>query len=168
MYKDNLAYGFEGNIDVYTGYNALFEVDVPKDIRSFVLVYPFTEDYRVLLFDNNLGFSPGPVKREVRLNEEYSDVVLKLVKDEVLILTNECPVIKADGEFTAYDYISMKDVRIIPFIAMLPFWFSPVLDINAKGRRNGFHLFEFEDAARYLDEKGSPESRRAFELITGC
>jgi hypothetical protein len=165
-----LGYGYGRDLYVHNEeYRDSVQSGFNEQISKVIaLIFPITESYRVLVFNRGDAFSPGPLSTEIGLNERYSDVVLKAVKESALIITNECSVFKADNSFVAYDPTgSDEKVNIIPFFTLLPPWFHPDFDINITGRENGYELLSIEAAERFLDEKSVYGSQKAFELITG-
>ena len=163
-----LGYGYGRNLDVHNEeYGDSVQSGFNEQISKVIaLIFLITESYQVLVFNRGDTFSPGPLSTEIGLNEGNSDAVLKAVKERALIITNECFVLETDSDFIAYEPTGEK-VMVIPFALLLPCWFHPALDINLRGRTNGYHLLSIGAAERFLDEKSVYVSRKAFELITG-
>ena len=129
----------------------------------------FTYEGQAVIFERSDGKSCGPITGglELELNETYVDALAREIKEEAGLEVNESQMIMADEEFVALTPTSGRRIHIVSFGVFLAQGFAPEKSIRLNQELSGYRVMELEDAGRYLDEKALPESRKAFEIITG-
>ena len=133
-----------------------------------VMVYLFTHDWNVFIFDRSDGCSVGPLLGLVKENESYTQEVIHTVMEQTgLLVESDWIFTRGDADYHSKTCDHNKKVIFVPFSIFLPQEFEVEKNIKLDNELSGFRIMDLLEAEEILNREASLVAREVFRILTG-